>query len=174
MIEPAIRGTIKILESAVKAPFVKRIVIIFSVIAVILWEDYIVKESEHVFSPDDRMPNTTGPYGNYFHAYAASRTNTMNATARLAELEKPHFDVINMLLSLFNGRSELVTEAKDILQGTNGAAFGQVFSKKIGSANPGTIIYVNDVAEIHILALAPKVNGNQNFVASSGCNDDHT
>ena len=168
IIEPAIKGTVGILSSAAKAPSVKRVVITSSCIAVIPWEDFIAKESEHIFGPDDTIPDVPGPYGHYFEAYAASKVNALNATTRWVGAEKPHFDVINMLPSFFIGKNELVTEAKDILRGTNGAAFGQVLGKKMDSPNPGTTIHVNDVAKIHILALNPKVKGNQNFMASSG------
>ena len=168
IIEPAIKGTMGILKSAAKVPSVHRIVITSSEIAVIPWEDFIVKESEHVFSPDELISDVSGPYGNHFQAYAAGKVNTLNATTRWVQAEKPHFDVINVLPSFFVGKNELVTEAKNILSGTNGAAFGQVLGKKTDSPLPGTMIHVEDVAKIHILALDSKVKGNQNLMASSG------
>ena len=168
IIEPAIEGTVGILNSAAKAPSVKRVVITSSCLAVIPWEDFIAKESEHVFGPDETIPDISGPYGHHFEAYAASKVNALNATTRWVRAQKPHFDLINMLPSFFIGKNELVTEANGILNGTNGAAFGQILGKKMDSPNPGTTIHVNDVAKIHILSLNPKVKGNQNFIASSG------
>ncbi len=59
----------------------------------------------------------------------------------------PRFDVINMLPSIFVGKNELVDEAKDILEGTNAVAFGQVSGKMmIVPSSPGTMIQVTDVA----------------------------
>lgn len=55
------------------------------------------------------------------------------------------------------------------MKGTNAVAFGQVLDKNMmHSPSPGTMIHMNDVAKLHILALDPSVKGHQNFIAGSG------
>lgn len=70
--------------------------------------------------------------------------------------------------SCFIGKNELITDAKDILSGTNGVAFAPVLGKKSDFANPGAMSDVDDVARVHVLALDSKVKGGQNFRMISG------
>ena len=167
-IQPAIKGTIGILASAKRVPSVKRIVITSSSLAVSSWADITGPETNHVYHPDDRVPSPPRSYSNAMEAYAASKVLALNATDAFIKTEKPSFDVINVEPVFVIGKNELITEAKDILQGTNGVAFAQVLGHNLESPNLGTTVHVNDVAKVHILALNPEVQGNQDFAASSG------
>lgn len=60
-----------------------------------------------------------------------------------------------------------VTDAGDILQGTNRLAFGQVLSQPSPHAVASTTAYLNDVAMAHVLSLNSSIPGNQSFVISS-------
>ncbi|MCJ1451312.1 hypothetical protein MMC28_001648 [Mycoblastus sanguinarius] len=163
IIEPAVKGTTGILKSAAKSPSVKRIVITSSIIAVIPWNEFIMVESDQVFTADDTVPDEHGPFVHYFQVYGASKANALNATKRFMETERPGFDVQNIMPSFFIGKNELTTDAADILNNTSGVAFGPVLGKKSDSANPGAQSHVDDVAKVHVLALNPKVEGGQNF-----------
>ncbi len=81
VIAPAVKGTTGILRSALRAPTVKRIVITSSIIAVIPWNDFIRDQSETIFTADNRIPNQHAPFEHSFQAYAASKTNALNATS---------------------------------------------------------------------------------------------
>lgn len=127
-----------------------------------------MEESDTVFTADNRIPDTHPPFQHTFQGYAASKINALNATDKFVETEKPHFEVTNIMPSFFIGKNELITDAKDILNGTNSVAFAPVLGKKSDFANPGATIDVDDVAKVHVLALGPKVRGGQNFGMMSG------
>ena len=167
-IQPALKGTMNILESALKVPTVKRIVMTSSVIAVAPFKDFVMEESPRIFTANDRIPDDFGPYGHHFQAYAAEKSRALNATDKFIKTEKPHFEVSNIMPSFFIGKNELITDAADILSGTNRVAFSPVLGYKADGALPGAMSHVDDVAKVHVLALDPKVEGGQNFGLMSG------
>jgi len=81
---------------------------------------------------------------------------------------KPSFDLINVMPSFLIGKNELVTNIKDITRGTNGPFLLAALGNIAETPNPSTTVYVNDVAKIEVLALDSSVEGNQNFLVSSG------
>ena len=168
IITPAIKGTTNILKAAAKEPSVKRIVITSSVVAVIPWADLTIKEAARVYTAENSIPDPSGPYGSSFEAYAAAKTKALNATKSFVRTEKPTFDVINVMPGFFIGKNELVTDAKDILSGTNGAAFAQILGHVSSQTNPSNLQHVDDVAKVHVLSLDPKVEGNQDFGIQAG------
>ena len=167
-IQPALNGTTNILESALKVPTVKRIVLTSSVIAVVSFKEFVIEESPRVFTANDRIPDVFGPFGHHFQAYAAGKTRALNATDKFIKTEKPHYEVSNIMPSFFIGMNELITDAADILSGTNQVAFAPVLGHKADGALPGAMSHVDDVAKVHVLALDPKVKGGQNFGLMSG------
>lgn len=66
--------------------------------------------------------------------------------------------------SAFIGKNELITNAKDILNGTTNASAGQ----KINFANPGATINVNDVVKVQVLALNPNIKGRRHLSMMPG------
>jgi len=66
------------------------------------------------------------------------------------------------------GENELVTDPKLIADATVRAAFAQVLGEDSGwGAIPSTSVHVWDVANLHVKALDPKIEGNQSFLAVS-------
>lgn len=171
IIEPAIQGTTNILKAAAKEPSVKRIVITSSGIAVIPWAEVMHRELTSVYAAENTIPDPSGPYSDPFEAYAASKTKALSATKKFVETEKPTFDVINVLPGFFVGRNELVTEAKDILTGTNRVPFAQVLGHVSDQAYLGSVQHLDDVVKVHLLSLDPKVEGNQDFGVQAGGTD---
>ena len=167
-IQPALKSTINILESALKAPAVKRIVMTSSGIAVVSFREFVMEESPRVFTANERIPDVYGPFGHHFQAYAAEKVRALNATDKFIETEQPHYEVSNIMPSFFIGKNELITDAADILNGTNRVAFSPVLGEKADGALPGAMSHVDDVAKVHVLALDPKVPGGQNFGLMSG------
>jgi nucleoside-diphosphate-sugar epimerase len=84
------------------------------------------------------------------------------------EDNRPGFDVIHVLPSVILGRNELSTVVSDFASGTN----RYVINIALGLDSPtpmlGASVFVNDCAEIHVLALDDKVKGSQNFIATGG------
>ena len=172
IIVPSIKGILNILKASAKELSVKRIVITSSIIAVIPFTDFMVTEDpQEVYTADNVIPDPSGPYAHSFQAYGAAKTKALNATKEFVQTEKPAFDVINVMPGFIIGKNELVTDSKDILSGTNAAAFAPVLGNVSDLAYPGSLQHVNDVAKVHVLSLDPKIEGNQNFGIQTGGTD---
>jgi nucleoside-diphosphate-sugar epimerase len=116
----------------------------------------------------ETIEKPAGPYSHYFEAYAASKVHALHATEYFVATNHPSFNVINVMPSFLIGKHELITDPKDITNGTNGAAMGPLLGNKNPYPNPSTTVHINDVAKIEVMALDPKIPGNQNFLVSSG------
>jgi len=168
LVEPALKGTVSILKAAYKEPGIKRVVITSSEVAIIPWDEFIAKETDTVFDDQYQIPFPAGPYNHPFEAYGASKVRALVATKQFLEEKKPKWDVINIMPSFVIGDNELVTDPKLISDGTVSAAFAQVLGGDSGwGAIPSTSVHVDDVARLHVEALDPKIEGNQNFLAVS-------
>ena len=172
IIVPSIKGILNILKASAKELSVKRIVITSSIIAVIPFTDFMVTENpQEVYTADNVIPDPSGPYTHSFQAYGAAKTKALIATKEFVQTEKPAFDVINVMPGFIIGKNELVTDSKDILRGTNAAAFAPVLGNVSDLAYPGSLQHVNDVAKVHVLSLDPKIEGNQNLGVQTGGTD---
>ena len=167
LIQPAVKGTTGILFSAKSNPNIRRIVITSSEVAIVPWKSLVGHGSAGIFTDSNRIPSPTGPYQVEFEAYAASKVIALNKTEEFVRTEKPSFDVINLMPSFVVGRNELVTDAKDIAVGSNKTAIGPVLGIKAPFVKTPTSVHLDDVARAHVLALDPKVPGNQSFILNS-------
>ncbi len=81
--------------------------------------------------------------------------------------KKPPFDLINILPVFVLGRDDTVDNVEKIVKGTNGMIMGPILGHpRRGLLQVGTV-HVDDVAKLHVLALNPALQGNQNFIAAS-------
>jgi len=168
LVQPAVRGTTGILNSAYKAPGIKRIVITSSEVAIIPWEEFIAKEVDTVFDDTYEIPIPHPPYSHVFEAYAAGKVRALVATKEFVAEKKPEWDVINILPSFVIGDNELITDPAKISDSTVSAAFAQVLGGDSGwGAVPSTSVHVEDVARLHVESLNPKIAGGQSFLAVS-------
>ena len=170
IIRPAVEGTLSILRSATKAPNVKKVVITASVASVMPSEAY-APGYEGTITADRRVANPTGPYPNFFVAYGASKVRAYNATLDFIEKEKPAFPVINILPTFVVGRNELATTPETVNAGSNRLAIINVLGGNDPTGRVCNTVHVDDVAEIHVKALQPIVEGNQNFLCTSSNSD---
>lgn len=168
LVQPALRGTSGILESAYKTSGIKRIVITSSEVAIIPWEEFIAKEVDTVFDDTYQIPFPAGPYSHVFEAYSAGKVRALVATKQFVADKKPEWDVINIMPSFTIGDNEMITDPKLISDGTVSAAMAQILGSDSGwGAVPSTSVHVADVARLHVEALDPKIEGNQSFLAVS-------
>ncbi|CZR66417.1 uncharacterized protein PAC_16318 [Phialocephala subalpina] len=168
LIAPALKGTTAILTAAYKTSGIKRIVITSSEVAIIPWEEFIAKEVDTVFDDTYKIPFPAGPYSHQFEAYSASKVRALKATEDFVKEKKPEWDIINIMPSFVVGDNEMVTDPKLVSDGTVSAAFAQILGGDSGwGAVPSTSVHVEDVARLHVEALNPKIEGNQNFLAVS-------
>ncbi|KPI36088.1 putative uncharacterized oxido [Cyphellophora attinorum] len=158
IVQPAIRGTLSILDSASKASSVKRVVITSSSLAT--WSFAPDPYTASDFQPDPEVPKEPG-----FFAYAASKKLALNRTRDWVQEKKPGFAVINIMPSFVWGRNENATTRADLAQGSN----GMLLKLALGGANidqgfPNSACHVDDVAEVHVRALdVPDVGPLRNF-----------
>jgi len=168
IVQPAINGTLGILESAKKEPSVQRVVITSSIVAFIPISQ-VLAEDGTVFNEKSSTPTPHGPfeYG-IFQAYCASKVAALHASEDWIAAEKPSFSVNNVAPAFVIGKNELVTDAKNATEGTN-ATTVNILLGQAGGPTPSTSVYVNDIAKMHVLALDPKIPGGEMFI---GVSDD--
>jgi nucleoside-diphosphate-sugar epimerase len=168
LVEPAIKGTTGILESALKEPGIKKIVITSSEVAIIPWEEFVAKEVDTVFDDQYQIPEPLGPYKSSFEAYCASKVRALHASKAFVAKNKPEWGVVNIMPAFVLGENEIANKAEDLLLGTNAVALAPILGNASGwGAVPSTSVHVEDVAKLHVLALDPKIPGSESFLAIS-------
>ncbi|KAK5062480.1 hypothetical protein LTR84_004552 [Exophiala bonariae] len=162
IIQPAIRGTLSILRSAMKESKIRRVVITSSIAAVAPATNGSTKPTQP-YTADNVLPDPQGPYPNPFAAYAASKVLAHNRARDFIAKEKPNFTVINIMPTFVIGKNELATTPQAVVSGSNRIALAALLGSKQPQGPPGAACHVDDVAFVHIAALDPKIEGNQNF-----------
>ncbi|KAF2270983.1 NAD(P)-binding protein [Lojkania enalia] len=166
LINPAVQGTLNILEAAKKAGTVKRVVITSSIVAIMPLEQIASPDPDIVIDETSRTELAAPPYANNLAAYCASKVKAFNDTEEWVKREKPGFDVINIHPSFIIGANELATTPEEAFMGTNSLALGLLVGKDIGSV-PGGSNHLLDTALAHVKALDSKVPGNTSYIVSA-------
>jgi succinate dehydrogenase (ubiquinone) flavoprotein subunit len=168
-IEPAVKGTLNILEAAKKTSSIKRIVITSSVVGIFPWKDFISGAAVNIYNEKSRTPFVPEPYHSAFEAYSASKVAALNETEAWLEREKAllSFDVVHIFPGFVIGAHELITEASDAIRGTNKVVLGPITGLDL-SYTPGTSVHLRDVSLAHVKSLDPKIPGNQGYLLTSG------
>jgi nucleoside-diphosphate-sugar epimerase len=173
LIEPAVRGTLGILESAQKVPGIRRVVITSSIAAIIPFRAMVDGDDE-LFSAASRIPSPGSPsIENLFQAYAASKTRALNEAEEWVKHERPVFDVVHVHPSCVVGRDELHNSRQYLRSsGTN----KYIVNVAIGVDNPhpapSATVHVQDVARVHVGALKATIPGNTSYVVTSNDSPD--
>ncbi|KAF2459301.1 hypothetical protein BDY21DRAFT_337897 [Lineolata rhizophorae] len=170
-IQPAVRGTLELLEAARAEPRVRRVVITSSMVALVPLAQLEGRErrpaSAGPVRPTDRIPLKPEPYETEFAAYAASKVAALReAEAFMARDPRPHFDVVHVHPSFVLGRNGMAAEPRASLRGTNGIALGMALGRHLGNV-AGASAHVEDVAAVHVKALdAAAVPGGRSYIVS--------
>ena len=157
IVQPAIKGTLSILYSALKESSIKRVVITSSVVAV------MPEAPTGPWTAENVAPDPYGPYPDVFAAYGASKKLAYNRTRDFIAMEKPHFTIVNIMPTFVVGPNELATTTDAVRSGSNGIATGVLFGVKNPNGMPAGTCHVDDVAYAHIASLDRKLEGNQNL-----------
>lgn len=167
-VQTARKATIGLLESIRKACTIKRVVITSSVAGNIPLKYFVGQGDNKVFNAESRTTLDPGPYGVEFQAYSASKVAALNASEAWVEENSPGFDLISILPGWVFGRDELCTATTDFKTGsTNSVLLGLLTGSRSDEPVMGNMSFVDDVAQVHVSALDPKVEGNQAFVVTS-------
>ncbi|KAM0463224.1 hypothetical protein ACHAPV_003352 [Trichoderma viride] len=164
LIQPAIQGTVGILESAAKTTGIKRVVITGSILSIVTPQTL---GSGQYINEETRTPTVHGPFTNLFDAYGASKSAAFNKAKEFIAERNPPFDLIHIFPLFVLGRDETVTTAEQIVKGTNNMLMGPLLGTPRPTPIAGAPVHVDDVAKLHVLSLDPKVEGNQDFLAGS-------
>jgi len=157
-IQPAVRGTISMLEAAAKSPSVKRVVVTSSVVAVVPFGTLTRNMTDdEVFNADNRNEYDEGPYSAEFQAYCASKSKALLEAEAWMAKNKPSFDLVHIHPSFVEGRDDLALTAEATIAGTNAVILGAVLGKKGEYPTPGSTVHNEDVALLHVEALNPKI-----------------
>jgi nucleoside-diphosphate-sugar epimerase len=168
-IQPAVRGTIGMLEAANMCGTVRRVVITSSISAIAPTaelEGIVPRNRMRPVSPNDRLPIVEGPYHSEFAAYAASKIAALRHAEAWMDREGPAFDVVHLHPSFVIGRNDVATSPAEALKGTNGVILAMLLGKSL-PAFAGATVHVDDVARAHVAALEPVVMGNQSYILSA-------
>ncbi|KAL2852050.1 hypothetical protein BJY01DRAFT_100379 [Aspergillus pseudoustus] len=153
LLKPAVQGTISVLESALKAPSVKRVVVTASVASLSSLErpadGSVLREDNKVdFTiPSSETLATLPP----FTQYHASKLASYKAVLDFQAAQTPAFEIVTIHPVFVFGRS-LLQETADELAGTNGLLF-QALMTETNTAAHFSGVHVDDVAVAHVRAL---------------------
>jgi nucleoside-diphosphate-sugar epimerase len=165
-VQPAVHGTIGLLEAAKKSRAVRRVVITSSIVALTPPVQLSgLERSERPISPTDRPPFVPGPYKTELAAYAASKIAALQEAEAWIRTKNPDFDVVHLHPSFVLGRNDLAMNTRETLKGTNAIILGIVLGRKMGS-NAGASVHSEDVAMAHVRALSSDIPGNASYILS--------
>ncbi|OPB45484.1 reductase [Trichoderma guizhouense] len=161
-IQPAVKGTVGMLDSAITAESVKRVVITGSILSItglaVYGPDVIVDENH-------RTAVTTGPFPSWIAAYAASKALALEATKEWMTKHNPPFDLITIEPVFVLGRDETAKDVDSLLRGPNATLIGPMTGKPQPIPLPCNPVHVDDVAFMHVRALDPSVPGNEDYLS---------
>ncbi|KAL7945357.1 hypothetical protein V8C42DRAFT_357793 [Trichoderma barbatum] len=164
IIQPAIQGTVGILESANKVSGIEKIVITASILSI---ASIMAMATGTKANEQTRATSTEGPFASSIFAYEASKALAFEATEKFIAEKKPAFSVVNILPVFVVGRDDTVTDVSKIAKGTNGLMMGPLLGHARDQPLLGAAVHLDDVAKMHVLSLGPSVKGNQDFLACS-------
>jgi nucleoside-diphosphate-sugar epimerase len=163
-VEPAVKGTIGILESAARSPSVKRVIIVSSIVVLGPKDG-----STAPIGPDDLapVPDPESVEPDPWAAYPASKRIAHEAATKFMEEKQPHFDLVRILPSYVQGRNLLVTNKDKLRGGSNDVMMDLVLGKKAPAPRYASTVLVDDVAKMLVLALDTEVaKGGENYIAA--------
>jgi len=165
-IQPAVLGTLSMLEAAKKSQTIRRVVITSSIVAItpVAQMEGFERRLTPV-RPTDRVTFEPGPYETEFAAYAASKVAALQEAEAWIKRERPTFDVIHLHPAFIEGRNELATNPREAMKGTNAVVLGIALGKHFGSF-AGATVHNDDVARTHVQSLDPQIPGNTSYILS--------
>ncbi|KAH8811362.1 hypothetical protein F5884DRAFT_876580 [Xylogone sp. PMI_703] len=166
-VERQSKAIIGLFESCQRARTVRRVVATSSTTAIVPRE-HLFSSSDQIFTAQDRISIPPAPYETEAWAYRAGKIAALNLSEAWVKHRNPRFDLITIIPPWVFGRDELCTDSASLLsESSNSALLTLLQGTKIDRVKAGVSVLVDDLAKIHVLALNPKIEGNQAFVTSS-------
>ncbi|KAJ2981408.1 hypothetical protein NQ176_g2045 [Zarea fungicola] len=161
-IQPAIAGTVGMLDSATKASSIKRVVITASILSIMSLQD---GAKSVVITETNRTGNSKGPWPSWLAAYSSSKVAALEATEEWTKKNLHTFDLINIEPCFVIGRDETATDVGALLKGSNYMALAHVIGHGQANPAPGIPVHVDDVAAMHVQALDSSIPGNEDYLS---------
>ncbi|KAI0901029.1 putative cinnamoyl-CoA reductase [Annulohypoxylon nitens] len=147
--EPNIKSASTILNSALKEPSVKKVIITSSVFANSPFPPDPTKE----ITAESRVPDRPGPFTSMIPAYSSSKVAALNATDKFSKEKQPKFAIVNIFPGFLFGFDDRALSAQDVFGSTNRLLLSVITGNSSESPMPSGAGHVADVAKIHLLAL---------------------
>ncbi|XDG01670.1 hypothetical protein ABKA04_001285 [Annulohypoxylon sp. FPYF3050] len=168
----SVKGSLGILDSAMKTETVKRVVMTSSTVAIAPTEVYTKGINEHdvIRGPNTRKTVPRPPYESELQAYCAGKTAALKASEAFSKDEAVKFDLISILPSWILGRDELATNIDELRAGSNGMVIGWLLDGGQSFGVVGNAVLCADVARAHVRALESDIKGSQSFLLNTEAN----
>lgn len=153
--EPTVKSTTNMLDSALKATSLKKLVITSSVFG----NSPAPPNLTVVVIDKTRQPEVPGPYNNPLAAYVAGKIAALNATDGFVQEKKPSFSVIKIMPGFVFGRDHKALTVDEITHGTNRILLPVITGATAPFPMAAGMAHVDDVAKVHLLALKEGVEG---------------
>ncbi|KAK1252058.1 hypothetical protein MKX08_003245 [Trichoderma sp. CBMAI-0020] len=171
IVQPPLDMESSLLESALNAPSVRRVVITSSAVTLIPLTWLASSDVDTVFTSQDLNTETAPPYRNAMEAYWASKALARKHVHEFLSQKKPHFDIIQLLPSVVLGPDDWATNLETFFVGTRAMIMPIVQGKVMEAPLVGVPVLVDDVALAHVDAIKPSVPGNKDYILSSDTPD---
>ncbi|KAH6647952.1 putative cinnamoyl-CoA reductase [Truncatella angustata] len=150
--EPTIKGVSTILQSALNAPTVKKVVITSSSFA-----NTFPPDPTKQVTAESRVPDLPGPFDSALPAYGAGKVAALNLTDRFVKEKQPSFAVVNIFPGIVLGRDDRALNVQDLSAGTNMILLAVITGQSASWPLTSGVADVSDVAKAHVLALKEDV-----------------
>ncbi|OQO00845.1 hypothetical protein B0A48_13532 [Cryoendolithus antarcticus] len=152
--DPALKGTLSLLESAKQTSSVRRVIITSSVIVTGKGDGKQVDP----YSVSEAPPlEAAEQIEDVFQAYAVSKIMSHQAATDFVKQNKVAFDLVRVLPGYTQGENELAENLKDLAAGSNGALLATLTGELDPNKKLMGQVLLEDVAKAHVLALDPKI-----------------
>jgi nucleoside-diphosphate-sugar epimerase len=164
IVDPAVKSTVSMLEEAAKTPTIKRVVVTSSIGAITPFMDLIAAPSDNptLYTHESRVYDP--PVADEFTAYIASKSEALNASLAFMEKEKPQFDLINIMPGCVIGPHEMASSIEELAIPLNVIPLGVLNGKPAFGPFGMADVHVQDVADVQVGALNPKIPGNRGYI----------
>ncbi|KAL2802363.1 flavonol reductase [Aspergillus granulosus] len=169
LLKPAVQGTLSVLESALKAPSVKRVIVTASVLSLVslkpIADGVVIREDNEIDYTVPTVSTLATLPG--FTQYHASKLASYKAVLDFQSTHNPSFEIVTIHPVYVFGRS-LVQESAEQLAGTNGMLF-QALMTETNAFGHYLGVHVDDVAVAHVKALTVAVSSSavQSYLLAS-------
>jgi nucleoside-diphosphate-sugar epimerase len=161
-VDPAVNSTLAMLQEASKTQTIKRVVVTSSIAAISPFSNMFVEPTDKTYTHESRVLDAA--FSNELDAYFASKSEALNKSLEYMDSVKPHFDLVNIMPGGVIGAHEFAETIEQLAVPINVVPLGEMLGKAAFPPFAMTGVHIQDVADIHVGALNPKIPGNRGYI----------